>query len=161
MLSEEQIEVVCNPNQTKNCAIRLGSVYCDGYNPKGKIGCFSHFHQDHTHAITDCLRGYSTIITHPITFEAITAMDSGYRYLEQWVPQDYDTKYPSPVGDIRLLKANHIPGSAQVHVDANGLLQALYIVFGLSVFSSIVSLLILLPSIMIHIHIGYTLDTNE
>lgn len=121
LLNEEQINVICNPNQTKNCAVKLGGVYCDGYHPSGKIGCFSHFHQDHTHAITDCIGKYDTLITHPITFEAITAMDSGFRYREQWIPQDYDSKYHCPAGDIRLLKANHIPGSAQVHVDANGI----------------------------------------
>jgi len=47
-------------------------------------------------------------------------MDSGYKHREQWVTQDYETKFASHVGDIRLLKANHIPGSAQIHVERNG-----------------------------------------
>ena len=120
MLSEESIDIVCNRDQVKNCAIRLGRVFCDGYNPNGLIGAFSHFHQDHTHAISECIGQYDTIITHPITFSAITAMDSGYKHREQWVTQDYETKFASHVGDIRLLKANHIPGSAQIHVERNG-----------------------------------------
>jgi hypothetical protein len=120
LLSEEPIDIQCNKNQNKNCSVRLGRIFCDGYNPEGSVGCFSHFHQDHTHAITDCIGQYDTIITHPITLEAITAMDSGFRYREQWVAQDYDTRYHCAAGDIRLLKANHIPGSAQVHVDVNG-----------------------------------------
>lgn len=120
LLREEPVDIICNQSPVKNCAVRLGRVFCDGYNSNGLIGVFSHFHQDHTHAISDCIGKYDTIITHPITFEAITAMDSGYRYREQWVTQDYGTKYASHVGDIRLLKANHIPGSAQVHVESNG-----------------------------------------
>lgn len=120
MVSEEPIDVICNKEQTKNCAVRLGRVFCDGFNPDGLIGAFSHFHQDHIHAITDCIGQYDTIITHPITLEAITAMDSGFRHREQWVTQDYDTRYHCPAGDIRLLKANHIPGSAQIHVESDG-----------------------------------------
>jgi Cft2 family RNA processing exonuclease len=117
LLSESPVDVVCNTNQRKNCSIRIGKLFCDGFNDDGFIGAFSHFHQDHIHAISECIGRYDTIITHPITFEAITAIDSGYRFREQWITQDYDTKFSSPIGDIRLLKANHIPGSAQIHIE--------------------------------------------
>lgn len=127
LIGDENIDIVCDKEeQVKNCAIRLGKVFCDGYNSNGSIGVFSHFHQDHIHAISHCIGKYDTLITHPITFEAITAMDSGYKHREQWVTQDYDTKYASNVGDIRLLKANHIPGSAQVHVERNDGISMLY-----------------------------------
>lgn len=120
MASEDQIDVICNRNQVKNCAVRLGRIFCDGFNQDGLIGAFSHFHQDHIHAVTDCIGQYDTIITHPITLEAMTAMDSGLTHREQWITQEFDTKYKSSAGDIRLLKANHIPGSAQIHVERNG-----------------------------------------
>ena len=46
--NEEKIDVVCvDKDQKSNCAIKLGNVYCDGYNDNARIGCFSHFHQDH------------------------------------------------------------------------------------------------------------------
>ena len=38
----------------------------------------------------------------------------------QWAQQGFGTKYTTGTGHIRLLKANHIPGSSQVYVDANG-----------------------------------------
>ena len=111
----------CNPGQKTNCPIKLGQVYCDRYRENVGIGVFSHFHQDHISTIRKCLNSYNTLIVHPITLQAISALLPGYQYYEQWVPQDYDTKYASLVGDIRLLKANHIPGSCQVHVETNDL----------------------------------------
>lgn len=115
------VDVECNEGQNKNCPIQLGQVTCDGFKECKSIGVFSHFHEDHIHAITDCIGSYDTLITHPITFEAIIAMDPGIALREQWVTQNYDTVYKTPSADIRLLKANHIPGSAQVHVETNGL----------------------------------------
>ena len=133
MIEEKLIKVDCNSGQKTNCTIKLGRVYCDGYkeltdtksqyNPteySGLIGVFSHFHEDHIGAVRKCLGTYDTLIVHPITFQAISALLPGYQHYEQWIPQDYDTKFPSRVGDIRLLKSNHIPGSCQVHVEANG-----------------------------------------
>lgn len=114
------VDVKCNEGQHKNCPIQLGQVYCDGFKEDKKIGVFSHFHEDHIQAITDCIGSYDILITHPITFEAITALKPGLGYREQWITQDYDTKYLTPAGAIRLLKANHIPGSAQVHVETDG-----------------------------------------
>ena len=83
---------------------------------------FSHFHQDHIRAIEDCIGKYDKIIVHPITFAAITALKPGLEFREQWLTQSYDndgkgTSYPTKAGTIRLLDANHIPGSAQVHVE--------------------------------------------
>ncbi len=129
-MNEEIIKVHCNDGQKTNCPIKLGQIYCDGYkgpndlksqqNPteySGRIGVFSHFHEDHIGAVRQCLGTYDTLIVHPITFKAISALLPGYQFYEQWIPQDYDTKYPSKAGDIRLLKSNHIPGSSQVHVE--------------------------------------------
>lgn len=116
-ISEDVTEIICNRNEKKDCTIRLGKVFCDGYNDTGLIGCFTHFHEDHIGAVADCIGKYDTIITHPLTLEALTALDSGLRYREQWVTQDYGIDFVSKVGKIRLLKANHIPGSAQIHVE--------------------------------------------
>lgn len=112
--------VSCNKKQKSECAIKISDVYCDGFSDEGKIGAFSHFHSDHISSLTKCIGRYDTIITHSITFQAIIAMKPGFRLREQWVPQDYDTKYSTKFADIRLLKANHIPGSSQIHVESDG-----------------------------------------
>ena len=131
-MSEEIIKVHCNDGQKSNCPIKLGQIYCDGFKGpndlksqndfeeySGRIGVFSHFHEDHIGAVRQCLGTYDTLIVHPITFKAISAIIPGSQFYEQWVPTDYDTKYPSKAGDIRLLKSNHIPGSSQIHVETN------------------------------------------
>ena len=131
-MTEDIIKVHCNDGQKINCPIKLGQIYCDGFkgpndiksqqNPaeySGLIGVFSHFHEDHIGAVRKCLGTYDTLIVHPITFKAISALLPGYQFYEQWIPQDYDTKYPSKAGDVRLLKSNHIPGSSQVHVETS------------------------------------------
>ena len=113
------VNVISCPSN-KGCVIKLEQVFCDGYyadSPDNRIGVFSHFHQDHIKAIEDCIGKYDKIIVHPITFAAIIALKPGLEYREQWLPQGYDTGYTSKAGTIRLLNANHIPGSAQVHVE--------------------------------------------
>ncbi len=117
-MEERVIDVECNENQQKNCAIKLDTVFCDGYRQGRDIGVFSHFHEDHIHAIHDCIGTYNVLITHPITFEGINALKPGMKYRQQWATQDYDSKYVFGNGGIRLLKANHIPGSSQVHVES-------------------------------------------
>ncbi len=67
-----------------------------------------------------CISTYDTLITHKLTFEGINALQPGMRLREQWVTLDYDTAYVFAEGTIRLLKANHIPGSSQVYVESNG-----------------------------------------
>jgi len=119
LLEERTFDVDCNPDQKKNCPIKLGQVYCDGYKENAGVGVFSHFHEDHIKSIKSCLDTYDKLIVHPITLQAVSALLPGYQYYEQWIPQDYDTEYSGSVGDIRLLKANHIPGSCQVHVETN------------------------------------------
>jgi len=113
-------DVSCNDKQKSECAIKLADVYCDGFSNYGSIGVFSHFHSDHISSLTKCIGRYDTLITHNITFQAIIAMSPGFKLREQWIPQDYDTKYTTQSVDIRLLKANHIPGSSQIHVESNG-----------------------------------------
>ena len=114
------MDVICNKKQKTECAIKLSNVYCDGFSEDGCIGAFSHFHSDHISSLTKCIGQYDVLITHPITFQAIVSMNPGFRLREQWVPQDYDTKYSTKSLTLRLLKANHIPGSSQIHVESNG-----------------------------------------
>ena len=105
----------------KNCPVKLDQIYCDGFvedNSNG-IGVFSHFHSDHIGDVESCLRKYDTLITHPITLAAIDALNPGFKLYASWTSQDYGQPFPSRVGKIQLLKANHIPGSAQVHLETN------------------------------------------
>ena len=117
-MDERIIDVECNENQVRNCAIKLDHVFCDGYRGGKSIGAFSHFHEDHIAAVTDCIGSYDVLITHPITFEGIVALKPGVRHRMQWVPQDFGVKYRTAVGYIQLLKANHIPGSSQIYVES-------------------------------------------
>ena len=116
-MDEPIVDVQCNSPRKSNCAIKLDRVFCDGFKEGKSIGVFSHFHEDHIAAITECIGSYDVLITHPITFEGIVALKPGMRYREQWVRQDFDTAYPIHDGHIRLLKANRIPGSSQVYVE--------------------------------------------
>jgi putative mRNA 3-end processing factor len=112
---------VVGSSMNKNCPIQLDQIYCDGFkedNSNG-IGVFSHFHSDHIGDVEACLRKYDTLITHPITLAAIDALNPGFKLYASWTSQDYGQGFPSPVGKIRLLKANHIPGSCQVHLETN------------------------------------------
>jgi putative mRNA 3-end processing factor len=120
LIEDNLISVSCS-SQSKNGPIKLDRIYCDGYvedNSNG-IGVFSHFHSDHIGDVEACLRKYDTLITHPITLAAIDALNPGYKLYASWASQDYGQYFPSPVGKIRLLKANHIPGSCQVHLETN------------------------------------------
>ncbi len=119
-LNEQIVDVECNENQKTNCAIKLDGVSCDGYKEGRRIGVFSHFHEDHISAVTECIGDYDVLITHPITFEGIVALKPGIRYRQQWVQQDFGTIYHIQGGSIQLLKANHIPGSSQVYVEMDG-----------------------------------------
>lgn len=118
-LNERPVDVVCIDSDKKNCAIKLGGVYCDGYNENALIGALSHFHGDHMRRMEYCLGKYDVLLTHPITYGAIRALNSGLHLREQWITQDYDTAYRMQGGGvIRLLKSSHIPGSAQIHVES-------------------------------------------
>ena len=118
VLTERLVDVQCSGSSTKNCAIKLGNVYCDGHAEHKSIGVFSHFHEDHIGAISECIGTYDVLLAHPLTFEGIEAVKPGMRYREQWVTHDYDSAYRFTDGSIRLLKANHIPGSSQIYVES-------------------------------------------
>jgi len=118
-LDESIIDVICSDDARRNCPVKLDGVFCDGYNQDASIGVFSHFHDDHIRSIHSCISKYRVLITHPLTFEGINALKPGLRYREQWIPQDYDTAYKFVNGTVRLLKANHIPGSSQVYVESD------------------------------------------
>ncbi|MBT6647359.1 MAG: hypothetical protein HOB51_07575, partial [Thaumarchaeota archaeon] len=102
MADFDLIDVVCNGGKRQHCPIKLSSVYCDGFKSESKIGVFSHFHSDQISAITECIGEYDVLITHPITFEAITAIKPGFKLREQWVTLD-GNKYKTNFGTVRLL----------------------------------------------------------
>ena len=119
-MDERVTDVICANDTRTNCPIALDGISCDGYKKDTLYGVYSHFHQDHMGSVSDCIANYDVLIAHPITFEGINALKPGMKYREQWVTQDYDTAYKFPDGFIRLLKANHIPGSSQVYVESAG-----------------------------------------
>ena len=113
------IDIDCGDKTKRNCTVRLDRVSCDGYSPNMTVGAFTHFHEDHIHAIPDCIGAYDVLLVHPITFEAIVALKPGVKHRAQWLPHDFDTMFSLNGMKIRLLKANHIPGSCQVHVETD------------------------------------------
>lgn len=119
-MEERLIDVMCDGKSETSCAVKLGAVFCDGYREQQRIGAFSHFHTDHIRAIENCIAEYDYMIAHPITFQGLCGLKPGLRLREQWVTQDYDTMFKFSGGSVRLLKANHIPGSSQVHVEYDG-----------------------------------------
>lgn len=119
-MRERLIDVMCDNTSKTNCVVKLGAVFCDGYWEQQRIGAFSHFHADHIRSIENCIAEYDHMIAHPITFRGLCALKPGLRFREQWVTQDYDTMFTFSGGSVRLLKANHIPGSSQIHVDYGG-----------------------------------------
>ena len=118
-MDEYVVDVECNSGKNSNCAVTLLSVSCDGYKEEKKIGVFSHFHEDHIRAMNQCISSYDVLLTHNITFSAIVALEPGMQYRTQWAPQQFGTDYYGRNVTICLLKANHIPGSAQVYVESN------------------------------------------
>ena len=112
------IDVVAPQKSSKFWPIKLDNVYCDGVIRDKPIGVFTHFHKDHTKAIEDSVGDYDKIILHPITFAAVTAEKPGLRLRQQFKPHDFGERFESKFETIRLLDANHIPGSSQVHVEA-------------------------------------------
>ena len=119
-MDERIVDVVCGSSSGANCTVRLNGITCDGYMDGMLVGVFSHFHSDHIKSVHRCISSYDRLIIHPTTFEGINALQPGIRYRSQWITQDYDTAYSFEAGKIRLLKAGHIPGSSQVHVESNG-----------------------------------------
>lgn len=120
-MGENTLFSVVGSSGNKNCPIKLDRIYCDGFveNNHYGIGVFSHFHSDHIKDVELCLRQYDTLITHPITLAAIDALYPGFKLYASWQPQDYGESYHSAVGQIRLLQANHIPGSCQIHLETS------------------------------------------
>ena len=114
---EYPMDVVCSNDEKRACAIRLGYVYCDGYSTEAKIGAFSHFHDDHSSSIPKCLNKYDLLITHHKTLRAFE--NKGWSHYEQWHPMEYGESIRTNSLTIRLLKANHIPGSAQIFVQTD------------------------------------------
>ena len=124
-MDNRTVDVICC-DTSKNCAIKLDGVFCDGYRQDGQIGVFSHFHHDHMKSVHQCISRYDVLIAHPLTFEGINTLKPGMRHREQWVTQSFDTKYKYSGGKVSLLKANHIPGSSQVYVESDKGLTMLY-----------------------------------
>ncbi len=104
-------------------AILLGSVYSvDGYYPGRLVRIVTHIHQDHIIGLRESIKESAFLIATPLTIELLEAM--GYRIPDsKKLPLNYGQE-SSILGErVKLLKSNHIPGSAQVQVELpNGML---------------------------------------
>ncbi len=106
----------CKARVTKSGAILLGSNYTiDGYH-KRPIRVVTHAHSDHTKGLGRSARESLLVIATPYTFKFLDVL--GYRVpLEKRVELPYGGSMEFDGERVRLLKARHIAGSAQVLVE--------------------------------------------
>ncbi len=98
-------------------------VSVDGHYPRAHLRVVTHIHSDHVIGLGESIRTSHFIVATRLTHELLEAL--GYRIppskrmiLPYSVPIDYDGV------KLRLVKSNHIPGSAQVEVEAGDVLLA-------------------------------------
>ncbi len=106
-------------------AILLGDSFAiDGYyNRLARV--ITHAHSDHLRGLTESIQYSSMIIAHPITIELlfeIINMSSTHKYMlrQKAIPLNYNQEIEVNKEILKLLPANHIIGSAQVHVETHG-----------------------------------------
>jgi len=105
-----------------NGAISLGpDIVVDGHRCGAVARVTTHIHNDHTRGLSTSLRRLALHIATPLTHDLLEAM--GYRVdPSRRVDVSYGAKLRIGDAMLRLLPARHVPGSAQVVVDIDGLL---------------------------------------
>lgn len=103
--------------QKDDLPIQIGnSIVVDGYLPDKKNAVFTHFHHDHMARIDDAL-DYDKILVHQYTYDVAIALKRTRKFRKNLKPVNYGQTYTTKFGeDITLYDADHILGSAQVHV---------------------------------------------
>ncbi len=103
-------------------AISLGkNVVADGYLPKRLVRVITHAHNDHTVGIRKSLGTSAYIIATAETFELMENIMGVKIPKSKKVVLNYDERVIVKDEVIVLKKAEHIPGSAQVMVESNGI----------------------------------------
>lgn len=92
------------------------SIVCDGYHDGKTTAVFSHFHEDHVFDIGRALTGCHDVIMSPITYKALLGMGAIYERATIRPLSENDVFHTDLGEEIRLLNANHVPGSMQVLV---------------------------------------------
>jgi len=98
------------------------SIVCDGYFvdqaglPK-TTAIFSHFHDDHTWDFNRTLRNCHNVLMTESTYRALKALKN-FPDRPSIHKLEYNEKFSTSTGEIiKLVNANHVPGSAQVLVE--------------------------------------------
>ena len=104
-----------------NCPVILDGVVCDGYIPDKNIAVITHFHNDHIVDMDDILYEYDVILMHPITYAALNALNKTTKLKQQISAIKYNVPFQAGDATVRLLDANHIPGSCHVLVEYDGM----------------------------------------
>ena len=89
---------------------------------RGKsVAATTHFHADHVADIYNIIKHYRKILLHPVTYNALVALDPALRLrTRQFVPTGYGVPFSGDDYTASLLASNHIPGSCQVLVEHDG-----------------------------------------
>ncbi len=85
----------------------------------------THIHSDHTRYLSKSLRNNQTIVAPPLTVEWLKVMGYGVNR-DAFVPIDYGTPIRLDIGDLKLVHAQHIPGTAQVVLEHESGIRVVY-----------------------------------
>ncbi|MET1128094.1 MAG: MBL fold metallo-hydrolase [Thermoproteota archaeon] len=98
-------------------AIRLGgSIVVDGHDPEAVARVITHIHTDHIRRIRESALELNALVATPLTLDLLAAR--GIRVPEhKRVGLDYYATFSVAGDSIRLLRANHVPGAAEVLVE--------------------------------------------
>ncbi len=95
-------------------AILLGRfVAVDGYYPRRRIRVVTHIHEDHVRGLDKSIREADFIAGTPLTLDLLEALGRRVPPAKR-LEMPYNVKVKVEDDVIRLLKARHIPGAAQV-----------------------------------------------
>ncbi len=102
----------------KGAILLTETISVDGFHPRSPIRVVTHIHSDHTLDLNSSSKIAHFIVATPLTHELLEALDYRVpRHKAVELPYGVQMEYDSV--KLKLVKSNHIPGSAQVVVETS------------------------------------------